>query len=121
MAAGETTEKLAEIIETYLKYDLQWASLSIYLDYVCKPVFHFELVINQAIKGITRLSFDTNYDAIHGEKTFLTYVTLCKDVFSKFNFDYGSFRNRDEGQVPSIEDYFIEEQPTLSIFTPNIL
>lgn len=40
---GESTEKLAEILERYFQYDLKTTSFTIYLDYCMEPAFNFEL------------------------------------------------------------------------------
>lgn len=45
------------------------------------------------------IALETIDDAVPDEKAFLVYVDLCKALFSRFDFVFGTLQNRDEGPV----------------------
>lgn len=112
----ESTDKLAEIVNTYIKFDLKTTSLSVYLDYIDKVEFPFDVSFHQ-LDGNKSLIFISASDYnVSGEKTFLAFVDLCKDAFIRFNFVYGSFRNECQEDVPYSVNDFLKESPDIVNF-----
>jgi hypothetical protein len=112
----ESTEKLAEIIGTYLKYDLKTALFGIYLDYLGKANFYFHIDITPIENNKCIISLGTNLYSIPDEKTFIIFTNLCKDIFVKFNFKYGASRSQFEGNIPLIEEDFLKVRPNIVNF-----
>lgn len=107
----EATEKLAEIIDTYLKYDLKATTLSIFLRCLSDADLHCYVDIVPGVKGKCWICFDVTSHGIHSEETFFAWVNLCKDVFVRFNLAYGSLRDEYEDPIPLDVDAFLKEEP----------
>ena len=112
----ESTEKLAEIIETYSKFDLKTTSLSIWLDYLNEVNFRFGIDILQVKDNDSFISLKAGEHLIPDEKTFLAFTDLCKELFVRFNLSHGAFRSEYENSVPSGKDDFLKEKPNIVNF-----
>ena len=113
---GESTEKLAEIIDTYLTYDLKTTSLDIWLEYSGKVSFTFNILIFQMRDNKVSILFDTGEHLITDEESFLAFIDLCKEVFVKFNCSYGAFRSEYQNYIPSSKEDFLKEKPNIVNF-----
>jgi hypothetical protein len=110
-----STIDLNKIINTYLIYDIKTTNLGIYLEYYGDVDFYFYLhVIPTNNKYF--ISFDTNEYMIPDEKSFFSFVNLCKDAFEKFNFSYGASRSQWQNAIPPSENEFIMEKPDIVNF-----
>ena len=105
----DSTEKIAEIVDTFVKYDLKKASFSLFLDYVGEVDFHFSVFIGQEDNKCLITLDSNNYD-VPDDKTFFAFMDLCKEVFVKFGFSYGAFRDEDHESIPMDEDEFLKEK-----------
>lgn len=112
----ESTEKLAEIIETYLCYDLKTTLLRISLEFPGNNGFEFEVTIIPSRDEGSLINFVTNTAIIEEETTFLSFVELCKETFIRFNFEYGAFRDEYNGTIPAITEKFIKTKPDIVNF-----
>lgn len=110
----DSTSKLNEIVNTYLNYNLKTTHFSIDLDYMENVKFNFSLYIIPVEDGYI-FSFDTGDCHIPDEKTFLTFVNLCKEIFVKFQFAYGSFKGKDQF-IPTTVNSFLETPPDIVTF-----
>lgn len=108
---GGSTEKLFGIADTYAKYDLNTTSLSILLSYFGEAYFKFFLCIVPDSHGKCGISLETNNGIISNEKQFFAWVNLCKDIFVRFNFAYGSLRNDFEEPISLDVNEFLKELP----------
>ena len=107
----DSTEKLAEIVDAYVKFDLKNVSLGIFLDYAGEVDFYFRVFIGPIMDNKSFIAFTTNEYAIPDDKTFFTFMDLCKEAFVKFDFSYGAFRSQYEPTIPSDEEDFLKERP----------
>lgn len=113
----ESTYKIDEIIDNYLKFDLTTTHFSIGLNYTGEVNFDFWIyIIPDSIPDSKYLiSFESNDHCIHDEKPFLSFVNLCKEAFIKYNFVYGAFRNEYQGYINCQED-FLKVPPDVVCF-----
>ena len=112
----ESTVKLIEIVDTFLKFDLNTTSLGVHLDYFGDKKFHFWISILQVEQKKSFISIGTNENEILDEKTFLSFINLCKEVFEKFNFAFGAYRNEYMDEIPFNEEDFLKELPDIANF-----
>ena len=112
----DSTEKLAEIIDTYLKFDLTTTSLNIWLDYSDEVSFTFDVTILPMEDSKVSLSFGTGEHLIQDEKTFLAFINLCKELFVRFNYSYGAFRSEYEYDFPFNKEDVLKEKPNIVNF-----
>lgn len=112
----ESTEKLAEIIDDYLKFDLRTTHFDVFLCHLNDINFCFFVSIIPTKDDKYLISFETGEHLIPDEKTFLTFINICKDVFVRFNFAYGMFRSEHQGFIPSNEQSFLTELPDIVNF-----
>lgn len=112
----ESTEKLSEIINTYMKYDQITTSLSVWLSYSNEITIPFTIYLSQDKVNKSLITFETNVHHTPNEQAFLQFLNLCKDIFIAFNFVYGSYRSQDEGFIPSHEEEFLKEPPNIVNF-----
>ncbi|ETA67555.1 hypothetical protein MettiDRAFT_0982 [Methanolobus tindarius DSM 2278] len=112
----ESTEKLAEIIETYSKFDLKTTSFSIWLDYLNEVNFRFGIDILQVKDNDSFISLKAGEHLVPDENTFLVFMDLCKELFVRFNLSHGAFRNEYEDSVPSNKKDFLKEKPNIVSF-----
>lgn len=116
-----SNEKISDIITTYLTYDLSTTSLSVYLDNTNEVVFPFNVSVHQLEEDKSLFFFGGNDYKITNEQTFLTFIKLCKMVFVKFNFIYGSFRNEYQDDAPYSIGNFLKESPDIVNFYSKLL
>lgn len=112
----ESTEKLAGIIDTYLKFDLRTTHFGIFLDYLDEVVFHFGVYIIPIEDNKSLISFEAGEHLISDEKTFLSFINLCKEVFEIFNFSFGAFRDENTDDIPHSEEDFLKVMPDIVNF-----
>jgi hypothetical protein len=111
----DMTEKLSEIISTYMKYDLRSTHLSVHLDYFADTTFFFWLyIIPEEDKCL--IVIGTGDHLVPDEKTFKSFVNLCIETFIEFDFAYGGFRDEYEGYIPFDTDEFLKEGPNIVNF-----
>ena len=112
----ESTEKLAEIIDTYLKFDLRTAHFSIVLNYLGEIDIKFGVYIIPVKDNMCLISFEAGEHLIPDEKTFLTFMNLCKEVFDRLNFVHGAFRSQYQDSIPFNEEDFLKVLPDIVNF-----
>ncbi|KCZ72635.1 hypothetical protein ANME2D_01066 [Candidatus Methanoperedens nitroreducens] len=113
---NESTEKLAEIIYTYLNFNLQTTSLGINLGYLDEVKFPFNVGVHPVEDNKSLISFETNEYCMADEKTFLAFINLCKEVFDRFNFVHGAFRSEYQDDIPFNEEDFLKVLPDIVNF-----
>ncbi len=111
----ESTEKLSEIIDTYLKFDIRTTHFSVFLSYLGEFNYCFWVYIIPT-KNKYLISFEAGEHLIPDEKTFLSFINLCKDTFVRFNFVYGIFRSEYQAYIPSNEENFLKILPDIVNF-----
>ena len=112
----ESTEKLAEIVDTYTKFNLKTDLLSIWLDYQKEVDFRFSFTLNPVGENNLFVTFGTGEHLIPDEKSFLVFINMCKEVFVRFNFSYGAFRIENVSDVPHDRGDFLKEKPNIVNF-----
>ena len=112
----ESTEKLAEIIDAYIKFDLRIAQFSIVLNYLGEIDIRFGVYIIPIKENKCLISFEAGEHLIPDEKTFLTFINLCKEVFDRLNFVHGAFRSQYQDSIPFNEEDFLKELPDIANF-----
>ncbi|WP_321429190.1 hypothetical protein [uncultured Methanolobus sp.] len=105
----DSTKKIPEVVKTFVNYDLKKASFSIFLDYVGEVDFYFIVFIGHD-DDKSLIAFDSNDYAVPDDETFFAFMDLCKEVFVKFGFSYGAFRDEDHESIPMDEDEFLKEK-----------
>lgn len=113
---NESTEKLAEIINTYFTYDHKTTLLDVWLGYYDKVSFTFDVTILPIKNNSVSVSFGTGEHLITDEESFLAFIDLCKDVFVRFDCSYGAFRNEYEYFIKSTKEDFLKEKPNIVNF-----
>ena len=116
----DSTEKIAEIVDTFLKYDLKKAFFSIYLDYIGEVDFHFSVFIGHE-DNKSLITLDSNNYDVPDDKTFFAFMDLCKEAFVKFDFSYGAFRDEDHASIPMDENEFLKEKADTVNFYSRLL
>lgn len=112
----ESTVKLTEIVDTFLKFDLNTTSLGVHLDYFGDKKFHFWVSILQVEQKKSFISIGTNSYEILDEKTFLSFTNLCKEIFGRFNFAFGAYRSEYMDDIPLDSEEFLKEKPNIVNF-----
>lgn len=112
----ESTEKFAEIIDAYLKFDLRTTQLDVFLDYLDEVDFCFRVYIIPIEDNKCLISFEAGEHLIPDEKTFLSFIKLCKEVFERFNFVFGAFRSQYQDSIPFNDDDFLKKTPDIVNF-----
>ena len=112
----ESTEKLAEIIDIYSKFDLKTTIFSIWLDYLNEMNFRFGIGISQTKDSGSSISFSAGEHLVPDEKSFLAFVNLCKEVFVRLDLSHGAFRSEYEDSVPADKKDFLKEKPNIVNF-----
>jgi hypothetical protein len=110
-----SSDNIEHIIAIYNQKDLKSTQLSIDLDYLSELNFSFWVhFVPQKNKCI--ISFGTTTYLVPDKNRFLSFINLCRDVFIKFNFNYGSFRNEYQDPIPLEKDEFLKEPPNIVNF-----
>lgn len=118
----ESTEKIALILQDYLKFCAKTTNLIIDLDYMCEVNFNFTLHVIPYKDGTCSLIFESGEYRIADEKTFLVFINLCKDVFNKLDFSHGAFKvGHDQSYIPSNGEKFLKEEPSIVNFYSKTL
>lgn len=112
----ESTEKLAEIVDTYLKFDLRTTHLDIILNYLGEVDIKFGIYIIPVKDNKCLISFEAGEHLIPDEKTFLIFINLCKEVFNRLNFVHGAFRSQYQDDIPLNEEDFLKKLPNIVNF-----
>lgn len=112
----ESTEKLAEIIDSYIKFDLRIAQFSIVLNYLGDIDIKFGIYIIPIKDNKCLISFEAGEHLIPDEKTFLTLINLCKEVFDRLNFVHGAFRSQYQDSIPFNDEDFLKKSPDIVNF-----
>ena len=112
----ESTEKLAEIVARYEKFDLHTTSLVINLEYINGIYFNFSLYVTPVINNKTLVSFSINDNSLVEEQAFLAFIDVCKETFDRLGFTYGSIKNEYQDNIPLDEDTFLEKMPDVINF-----
>ena len=117
----DSTEKIAEIIDEYLQYDLQTTSLGISLEYFGEVNFDFRIyVIPEGDKSL--ISFETIDREVANENAFLSFVNLCKDVFEKFNLSYGVYKDEYHDYISlNDSDLPIEASSIINFYSKSLV
>lgn len=84
----ESTEKLAEIVEAYLKYNLKTTTLNVFLDYHNKIGFYVSIIPED--NGKCLITFDTTSYNFPEEKIFIDWINnnlpeILRDRFGSAN------------------------------------
>lgn len=118
---NESTEKLAEIVETFIKFDLRTTSLSIHLDYLAEVKFHFRIDIAEIQNNKSFINFIISEYEIPDEKTFISFINFCKEVFDRFEIAFGAYRSEYMDDIPLDYEEFLKEKPNIVNFYSKLL
>jgi hypothetical protein len=84
--------------------------------------YYYEYESNPRVEDrIWYIRLDTNTNLIPDEKGFLTFVNLCKVLFERFNFPYGSYRDEDNDNIPDNKDDLLPWLDIVNFFSKPLV
>jgi len=113
----ESTEPLADIIETYSDFDSRTTQIGIDFSYPTtgEPI-DFRIRINPTAGSQCIVSFSVASNEIKTGDEFEALIDLCTTTFERLDFVYGSYRNEYQEQIPTTPDEILNEPAQIITF-----